>query len=145
MIRHNVAIETFSHLGIAFLLFIVGMELNPRIIKDLGKTSLIVGVLQVFVTAVAGFGLSYLFGLDPVTSAYIGVGLAISSTIVVLKLLSDKNNTESTSGRLAIGILIVQDIIVMLLFVVLATFFNGNGENGNIATIASMLVKMALL
>ncbi|MBU0627415.1 cation:proton antiporter [Patescibacteria group bacterium] len=71
VIRQNIAIESFSNLGIAFLLFIVGMELNPAIIKDLGRTSLIVGVVQVFVTAAAGFGLSCLLGIDQITSAYI--------------------------------------------------------------------------
>lgn len=144
VIRQNIAIESFSNLGIAFLLFIVGMELNPAIIKDLGRTSLIVGVVQVFVTAAAGFGLSCLLGIDQITSAYIWLGLAISSTIVVLKLLTDQDQTESTHWRLAIGILIVQDVIVMLLFLVLATF-GGNGEGANIATIGAMLGKMILL
>lgn len=74
------------------------------------------------VTAAVGYGLSYLLGFDSITSAYIGVGFAFSSTIVVLKLLSDQDETESTFGRLSIGILIVQDVIVMLVFLFLATF-----------------------
>lgn len=144
VITHNIALETFSHLGIAFLLFIVGMELNPTIIKDLGRTSLIVGVLQVFITAGIGYGLALLLGIESVTAAYIAIGLAFSSTIVVLKLLSDNDNTENTAGRLAIGILIVQDVIVMLLFLFLATF-SGNGDSNNIMNIATMFLKMMLL
>ena len=144
IISENIAIVTFSKIGISLLLFIVGMELNPLIIKDLRRSSIITWSLQVIVTAAVGYGLSYLLGFDSITSAYIGVGFAFSSTIVVLKLLSDQDETESTFGRLSIGILIVQDVIVMLVFLFLATFNGAWGGNQFLAA-AIMFGKMILL
>ena len=65
----------------------VGMELNPSIIKDLGKTSLIAGLLQVLISSCIGWGVAMMLGMDMMTSLYIGIGFSFSSTIVVLKLL----------------------------------------------------------
>ncbi|MFA5748044.1 MAG: cation:proton antiporter [Candidatus Absconditabacterales bacterium] len=136
--------QSFANIGISFLLFIVGMELNPSIIKDLGKTSLIAGCFQVIVTTLIGFGISLLLGFDSITSIYIGAGLAFSSTIVVLKLLGDKDEIENTFGRLSIGILIVQDLIVLLLFLILALSKNF-GHGNNIIIIGSFFIKALVL
>ena len=80
----------------------VGMELNPRIIKDLGKSSFIAGFIQVLDTSIIGFLIARGLGCDQMTAIYLGIAFSFSSTIVVLKLLSDKEETESTFGRLSI-------------------------------------------
>lgn len=121
MLHNNHSFETFSSIGIAFLLFMVWMELNPKIIKELGKSSMIAWFLQVLITAWLWWWLAMLLWFDAMTSIYIWVGFSFSSTIVILKLLSDKSETETVFGRLSIWILIVQDIIVMLLFLAIAT------------------------
>lgn len=144
LLHGNTSFESFGNLGISFLLFMVGMELNPSIIKDLGKTALITGFLQVVVTAGIGFGIALLLGMDITTSLYIGAWFSFSSTIVVLKLLGDKEEIESTFGRLSIGILIVQDLIVMILMLVLATIKNIDGTGG-IMVVGWLLLKMLWL
>ncbi len=113
------ALETFSTIWISLLLFMVWMELHPKIIKDIWKTSLVAWSFQVIITAAIGFGLSLLLWFDMITAWYIWVWFAFSSTIVILKLLDDIWKTESTFGRLSIWILIIQDVIVMLLFIAL--------------------------
>jgi len=130
LLQDNHAIETFASIGISFLLFIVWLELNPKIIEDVGKTSILAWTLQVFITAILWRAIGMLLGFELTTALYMWVGFAFSSTIVILKLLSDKGTTESVHGRSSIGILIVQDLIVMLLFVAISTFekIQGGGE-----------------
>ncbi len=122
LLHANTAFQSFWNLGIALLLFIVGMELNPTIIKDLGKTSLIAWCFQVLITGVLWYFIATVLWFDGMTSSFLAIGFAFSSTIVVLKLLWDRDEMESTSGRLSIGILIVQDLLVMLLILWMATF-----------------------
>ncbi len=131
LLHSNEALESFSHIGISFLLFMVGMELHPKIIKDLWKNALITGLLQIVLTTVFGFLLSWGMGFEPTTALFLGIGFSFSSTIVILKLLSDRGQTEETFGRLSIGILIVQDLVVMLAFFVLS-MMGSVGEWGNI-------------
>ena len=76
------------------------------------------------------------------TAIFLAIGFAFSSTIVVLKLLSDKDEIESTSGRLSIGILIVQDIIVMLLMIGMATC-KSVGADQSFGVIALVVAKLA--
>ena len=124
LLHGNEAFQSFGNLWISFLLFMVGMELNPKIIKELWKTALIAWLLQVAITSAVGVWIASLLWFDLITSLYLWVGFAFSSTIVVLKLLGDKDEMESTFGRLSIGILVVQDLIVMAVLLWLATFKN---------------------
>ncbi len=138
LLQSNTAFQSFGNLWIALLLFIVGMELNPTIIKDLGRTSLIAGCFQVVITWVIGYIVATLLWFAMMTSIFLAVGFAFSSTIVVLKLLGDRDEIESTYGRLSIGILIVQDLLVMLLILWMATF-------QSIEQTASWLVIISLI
>lgn len=107
-------ISSFSKLGIAFLLFIVGLHLNPKVIREIGTASLIVGLGQMIITFGIGFLVSYeLLGYGLVPSIYVGIALGFSSTIIIMKLLSDKQQLDSLYGKLAIGILIIQDLVAM--------------------------------
>lgn len=138
LLHANTAFQSFGNLGIALLLFIVGMELNPTIIKDLWKISLIGWIFQVIVTGWLGYFIAITLWFDSITSIFLATGFAFSSTIVVLKLLWDREELESTSGRLSIGILIVQDLVVMLLILWMATF-------KNIEQTSSLLVIISLI
>jgi len=102
LLHGNHALESFSSIWISLLLFIVWMELHPKIIKDIGKTSIIAWSFQVIITAALWFGISLLIWMDPITAWYIWIWSAFSSTIVILKLLDDIWKTESTFGRLSI-------------------------------------------
>jgi Kef-type K+ transport system membrane component KefB len=105
----------FSELGIAILLFTVGLNLTPRVIKEFGKISLVTGIGQVIVTSMVGFLICLAFGWSPIVAMYVGFALAFSSTIIILKLLSDKGELESLHGKISIGFLLVQDIIALIL------------------------------
>ncbi|MCF3935288.1 cation:proton antiporter [Acuticoccus sp. M5D2P5] len=121
-------IDFLAELGIALLLFLVGLKLDWRLIRTLGGVSLATGLGQVIFTAAIGFLIGIALGLDTVTSLYVAVALTFSSTIIVVKLLSDKRELETLHGRIALGFLIVQDIVVVIAMVVLSTL--GIGAEG---------------
>jgi Kef-type K+ transport system membrane component KefB len=74
-------IELFSKIGISILLFIVGLSLNPEIVREVGKTSVIAGVGQVIITSFLGYLITSFLGYDSVSSLYIAIALTFSSTI----------------------------------------------------------------
>ena len=115
------AIATFAQIGIVLLLFMVGLNLNPRIIRDVGKVSLVTGVGQVIFTSLIGFFIGKLLGFSTITSMYIAIALTFSSTIIIMKLLSDKKDLETLYGRIAIGFLIVQDLIVIVILMIISS------------------------
>lgn len=117
LIHSNETIEIFSQLGIALLIFIIGLSLSPRVIKEVGKVSLITGIGQVLFTSLIGFVISRAIGFTLVASAYISIALTFSSTIIILKLLSDKKDLGRLYGRIATGFLLVQDIIAMIILI----------------------------
>lgn len=107
-------LEVFSSFGIALLLFIVGLGLNPKVVKEVGRVSVVVGLGQIVLTALLSFGIATALGYSPVTALYIAIALAFSSTIIVLKMLSDKKDQNKLYGKIAIGILLVQDIVATI-------------------------------
>ncbi len=119
-------INIFSQFGIAFLLFMVGLHLNPKIIKEIGTSSLFVGLGQMILTFVLGFLVSLeLFGLDFVASVYIGIALMFSSTIIVMKLLSDNHQLDSLYGKISIGVLIIQDLVAVAVLMFISSMAYG--------------------
>ncbi|HSI69836.1 MAG TPA: cation:proton antiporter, partial [Gillisia sp.] len=118
-------IHLLAEIGIAILLFIVGLKLDLRIIKSVGKISLLTGFGQVIFTSLFGYFIGLLLGFSPLHSFYIAVALTFSSTIIIVKLLSDKKEIDSLHGQIAIGFLIVQDIVVILVMIVLSAIQHG--------------------
>lgn len=110
-------LELFSQVGIVFLLFIVGLHLNPKVVKEVGSVSLVTGIGQVLFTSAVGFGLSLLLGIDYLASMYVAIALTFSSTIIILKLLADKNDLQKLYAKIAVGFLLVQDIIATLILI----------------------------
>jgi Kef-type K+ transport system membrane component KefB len=110
----NAQIELLAHLGIAILLFVVGLKLDLHIIKTMGVVALFTGLGQVFFTSVFGFLIALALGMSPIAALYVAVALTFSSTIIIVKLLSDKRELDALHGRIAIGFLIIQDIVVVL-------------------------------
>ncbi|ANW02212.1 cation:proton antiporter family protein [Bradyrhizobium icense] len=143
-------VRFLGELGVALLLFLVGLKLDWRLVRTLGPVALATGLGQVVFTAGAGFPIGLALGLDWLTSLYVAVALTFSSTIIIVKLLSDKRELETLHGRIALGFLIVQDIVVVLAMVVLSTIGIGSAqvESGpaKLFTIgASLLGVMAAL
>lgn len=111
-------VEVFAKFGVSILLFIVGIGLSPKIIKEVGKVSLITGIGQVLFTTIFGFLIAKAFHYTTVTSLFIAVALTFSSTIIILKLLSDKKDTQKLYGRISIGFLLVQDVVATFILVI---------------------------
>ncbi|HII15496.1 MAG TPA: hypothetical protein HA362_04245 [Nanoarchaeota archaeon] len=107
-------IKIMSEIGIMFLLFIVGLEMNLEKLKKVGFVSAIVGILQVGLTFIFGYAVSFAFGLGMLNSIFLGLVAAFSSTMIVVKLLSDREEIDTLHGRLIVGILLIQDIIVII-------------------------------
>jgi Kef-type K+ transport system membrane component KefB len=121
LVSSSSEIELLGEIGIALLLFVVGLKLDPRLVRKLGPVVLVAGTLQVAATAALAFAIARSFATPVVPSLYLAAGMAFSSTVVVIKLLADRGQIEQLQGRLALGILIVQDIVVIGLMVVLAS------------------------
>jgi Kef-type K+ transport system membrane component KefB len=107
-------IETFSNIGIALLLFIIGLGLNPRVIREVGKVASLTGLFQVGITALLGWCGALLLGLNERSAILTGLALSFSSTIIILKLLNDKKEQSRLYGKIAIGLLIIQDLLAMV-------------------------------
>jgi len=120
------AYQSLAKVGIALLLFIVGLNMDVRILKEVGKTSIIAGLGQVIFTAALGYPLVRWLGFDPIASLYLAVALTFSSTIIVVKLLTDKNDLDALYGKIAVGILLVQDFIAIVLLILIVAFDTGN-------------------
>jgi len=140
-------INIFSKIGIAFLLFIVGMHLNPKVIKGVGAKSLFIGLIQIIVTFALTFIVSLkILRLDFLASFYIGLAIAFSSTIIIIKLLSDKKQLDSLSSKMSIGILIVQDLVAILILILISTAnFNGEFAGLGATAVKTFLIGTGLI
>lgn len=132
------AFEAMSSIGIAFLLFIVGLNLNWRNVKDVGRVALVAGIAQVLVTSLIGTVIGLALNIPLYTSMFLGVAFSFSSTIIIVKLLTDKEDVDRLYGRIAVGMLIVQDLIAMVILLILSSV----QEGGSLQVVLTMsLVK----
>jgi Kef-type K+ transport system membrane component KefB len=144
-------IEMLAQLGIAILLFLVGLRLDLHLIRTTGPVALATGLGQVVFTAAIGYGIALALGMDHVTALYVAVALTFSSTIIIVKLLSDKREIDQLHGRIAVGFLIVQDLVVVLVMIALTAFGQGATDNvaGDIALVGAkglgLLAGLAVL
>lgn len=127
--------QSFAQIGIAFLLFLVGLNMDIRVFREVGKTSLLTGIGQVLFTTFIGYFLVLWLGFSAMTAFYVSLALAFSSTIIIIKLLTDKNDLEALYGKIAIGFLLVQDLIVILLLIFIVAWDAGNLSAANIVVI----------
>ena len=122
-------IDLLAKFGITLLLFVVGLKLDLQIIRTMGPVALATGLGQVVFTSVIGYPIGWAFGMTPVTALYVAVALTFSSTIIIVKLLSDKREVDTLHGRIALGFLIVQDLVVVLVMIGL----NALGASGEVS------------
>jgi Kef-type K+ transport system membrane component KefB len=118
------AIHLIAEVGIALLLFLVGLELSLPKIRDVGRVAVLAGLGQVVFTAAGGLGISLLLGFTFMQSLFLAIALTFSSTVVVVKLLDQKKEIDALYGRIAVGIFLVQDLVV----IVALTFLAGLGD-----------------
>src|SRR3989338_3431589 len=128
-------IQSMSIIGIAFLLFLVGLEMDLKSLQSVAFVSSLGGLAQIVILFIVGYLIALLLGFLSLEAAYIGLMVVFSSTMVVMKILSDKRELQTLHGRIIVGILLIEDIIAILALSLLST------SNG----FALMLLLTALL
>ncbi len=128
-----------SKLGIALLLFLVGLELSFDKIRDVGRVAVVAGLGQVIFTALGGLLLCFALGFSWMASLFLAVGLTFSSTVVVVKLLDQKGDLSRLYGRIAVGIFLVQDLVVIAVLTLLSGL--GGSEGLSVAGVGGGLGK----
>lgn len=113
-------VAAIGEVGIILLLFIVGLELSLDRIRGVGRVAVLAGLGQVAFTLVFGFLLSLLLGFSVLESVFLANALNFSSTVVVVKLLDQKKELHTLYGRIAVGIFLVQNLVVIVVLTVLA-------------------------
>ena len=113
-------LEYMASIGITLLLFIVGLEMNFREIKEVGAPAILTGLGQIIFTFGIGYWILSVLGFAPLVAIYIAIALTFSSTIIIIKLLSEKKELATLHGRIVLGFLLVQDFVAIMILVFLA-------------------------
>ncbi len=132
-------INSMSIFGIAFLLFIVGLEMDLKALRSVSLVSSLGGLIQISILGTLGFLVALLLGYVSIEAAYVGLILAFSSTMVVMKILSDKKELNTLHGRITVGILLMEDIVAILALIVL------NSTDFTLSIIGLAILKFLIL
>ena len=133
-------IQSMSIIGIAFLLFLVGLEMDLKSLQSVAFVSSIGGIIQIILLFMVGYVIALLLGFMSLEAGYIGLMIAFSSTMVVMKLLSDKRELQTLHGRIVVGILLVEDIIAIFALSMLSSL-----SEFNVAIVGIALLKFLSL
>lgn len=123
--------EAFAQFGVVLLLFIIGLNLNFKHLKSIGKASFITGIGQVAFTSIIGVLILLALKVSFISALFLAVSITFSSTIIIMKLLSDKKETETVYGRHTIGLMLVQDIIAVLIMIFIGVMKDSSGMTGS--------------
>ena len=134
-------VKSLSEIGIAFLLFVVGLEIDIKKLKEVGWIASIGGLFQVLLVFLLGYYVSTSLGFKHEVSLYLGIALSFSSTMVVVKLLSDKSEIDTLHGRIILGFLLMQDLIAMIVLALML----GIGDGFSWLVLLPILIKSLVL
>ncbi|MDP1786867.1 cation:proton antiporter [Nitrosomonas sp.] len=137
-------IDLLAQVGVAVLLFVVGLKLELQHIRHIGPVALATGLGQLAFTIVIGFLIILAMGKGWVEALYVAVALTFSSTIIIVKLLSDKREIDSLHGRIAVGFLIVQDLAVVIAMMVMSAMRGDGGEGSLLALAGSLSLRLGI-
>lgn len=142
LISDRAAFDTFSDIGIALLLFIIGLELNAAVIKRMGRVVVLTALSLLVVMASLGFGAASLLHFGRTEALLIGLSLFFSSTIIIAKMLSDKKELSRLHGQIAIGTILLDDLVATIALLFVAA---GSGGSMGASEIGWLLAKGAAL
>ncbi len=145
MVSANDQIDLLAKLGITLLLFVVGLKLDLHIIRAMGPVALATGLGQVAFTSIIGYLIGIALGMTVIAAMYVAVALTFSSTIIIVKLLSDKREVDTLHGRIALGFLIVQDLVVVLAMIALNAIGGGSETTAAYEALSVLLKGIAFL
>jgi Kef-type K+ transport system membrane component KefB len=131
-------------LGLSFLLFLVGLEINTSELKQFGRQALTTGIVQIVGCALVAFLLSLMLGFSFIASFYVSLALTLSSTVIVVKLLNEKRDYDSLYGKLTVAILLLQDLVAILFLIIFSDVKTASG-NFNLVTLILTVLSGALL
>ena len=134
-------IDLLAQVGVAVLLFVVGLKLDLQHIRHIGLVALATGLGQLAFTIIFGFILVLLLGKNWMEALYVAVALTFSSTIIIVKLLSDKREIDALHGRIAVGFLIVQDLAVVVAMIVMSALRGDAGEGALLPLLGSLALR----
>ncbi len=126
---HSPVFEVLPEIGIAFVLFLIGMELKLNELKALGKPIFVAALGQIALSTLLGFGIAKLLGFADIEGLYLGLGLAFSSTVVVIKMLLENRDLSSLFGKLSIGMLLVEDLVAIVVLMLISVSSSASGLN----------------
>ena len=132
-----------AELGVALLLFSIGLEMTPTRLRGFGFRGAIAGVLQVSLTIFAAAGVALLFGLDGRVALTLGCMVALSSTAVVARLLTDRGELESNRGRSTLAVLLTQDGSLVPVLILIG-LLGGGGDDGNATGVGGQIANAAV-
>jgi Kef-type K+ transport system membrane component KefB/Trk K+ transport system NAD-binding subunit len=141
IIKSAETMHNLATLGVTFLLFLVGLELDLRKLKEVGRVSVVIGLGQMIFTTGIGFVLILAFGFTSLQAIYISLAIAFSSTVIAVKLLSEKNELDSLYGRITVGFLLVQDLLAVLVLIFLAGFHKNAGTFLTVDSLGLAILK----
>lgn len=145
LIHSHEAFDSFSEIGIMLLLFIVGLGLNLGVIRATGKPVLLVFAVNLLFMVLSGFGAAELLGFSFIEGLIIGLGLFFSSTIVIIKSLNDKREQHRLYGQIAVGVIILDDVMATIALLLVAASKSGGTGSGELALLAIKGVGLAML
>lgn len=131
-----------AEIGVILLLFLVGLSLNISYLRKIGKVAVITGVGQVIFTSLIGFVLLLTIGFEAESAVYLAIAITFSSTIVIMKLLSDKKELRTVHGRYTLGLMLVQDIIAITIMIIMPVF---QGGQSLLLSLGMLLLKGAFV
>jgi Kef-type K+ transport system membrane component KefB/voltage-gated potassium channel Kch len=148
-LRQSDVFGALGQVGITLLLFMVGLELDIGQLKRIGRTALLTGIGQVGFTTIAGFFILRALHFSPTACFYLAPALTFSSTIIVVKLLSEKRDLQSLYGKIVVGIFLMQDFVAIMLLILLSSASSSTANiYGNLPVwqnIVFTLVRMLIL
>jgi len=137
--------QAFADFGVVLLLFVIGLDLHFSYLKKIGKTAVGIGLWQFALNFILTFPLALSFGLSLKGAFFLSLAACFSSTIVILKLLNDKQDEESVYGRYTIGLLLVQDLISIAILTLLSFSSAGSVLSGGLAGLLVPLQAVAVI
>jgi Kef-type K+ transport system membrane component KefB len=136
-------LEALSKIGVTLLLFILGLELKFSELRKVGKIALVTGIGQILFTTIVGYFICILLGFNTMTALFVSFAITFSSTIVIVKLFSDKKELNSLHGRITVGFLLVQDFSAIIALIFMTSI--GTGQTDVFALLLTLLKAIGLL
>ena len=147
LVQAREAFNSFSEIGITLLLFIIGLGMNASVIKSLGHVSLLTTSMLLAMVGFTGHIAALVLGFSNQTAIVLGLALFFSSTIIILKALSDNRETSRLYGQIAIGVILLDDVVATFALVVVAALATSGSlsfESISVLTIKALALALGL-